>query len=98
MQFILDGFEKRLRDFGVPIVVDAALLVNIGDLEVKPPLACPDFADAFEEFIEVVFSESRALFKALIIEDESLDDVFTKRLSRPNSELGGFGAADAVTD
>jgi hypothetical protein len=39
MELILDGLEESLCDFCARIVVRAALLVDVGDLQIKAPLA-----------------------------------------------------------
>jgi len=39
MQLVLNGFEERLCDLGVPVIVDAALLVDVSYLEIETPLA-----------------------------------------------------------
>jgi hypothetical protein len=41
------------------LVVDAALLVDVGDLEVEAALAGADLADALEQFVEVVVAQMR---------------------------------------
>ena len=97
MQLVLDGLEERLGDFRVLVVVDAALLVDVGDLQIEPPLAGPDLADAFQKLVEVVLAEPLVQLQPLVVEHESLDDEFPQGLGRPNAELGGLGAVDPVT-
>jgi len=58
MQFVLDGFEERLADFRILVVVDAALFVDVGDLQVKRRSLASYLADALQEFVEVVFAET----------------------------------------
>ena len=51
--------KNVLRDLGVRVVVDAALLVDVGDLQVEAALAGADLADALEQLVEVVLAEAR---------------------------------------
>jgi hypothetical protein len=48
VQLVLHSFEERLRRLGLLVVVDAALFVDVGDLQVEPPLAGADLPDALE--------------------------------------------------
>jgi hypothetical protein len=45
VQFVLHCFEKYLRDLGIFVVVDAILLVDVDDLEIKAPFAGEDEAN-----------------------------------------------------
>jgi hypothetical protein len=58
VQLVLHGLEERLRRLGLLVVVDAALLVDVGDLEVEPPLAGADLPDPLEQLVEVVLAEA----------------------------------------
>ena len=80
------------------LIVDAALLVDVGDLEVEAPLAGADLADALEQFVEVVLAEARALLEPFVVEHEALDDELPERLRGPDAELRGLAAVDAVAD
>lgn len=51
-----------MRDFSILVVVHTALLIYIGYFQLETPFACPDFPDAHEEFVEVVFAKAFALF------------------------------------
>jgi hypothetical protein len=62
MQFIPYCLKKILRDFSILVVVHTALLIYIGYFQLETPFACPDFPDAHEEFVEVVFAKAFALF------------------------------------
>jgi hypothetical protein len=39
VQFVLHRLEEHLRDFGILVVVDAALFVDVRNLEIKTALA-----------------------------------------------------------
>jgi len=41
----------------VLVVVDAALLVDVSELQIEPRLAGADLQDALEQFVEVVSAE-----------------------------------------
>ena len=58
VQLVLDGGEERLGDLCRAVVIDTALLVDIGDLEVEAPLAGPDGADTLQQLVEVVLAEA----------------------------------------
>lgn len=63
---------------------------------VEPPLACPDFPDPFQEFVEVVFPETFSLLQTFIIRHKALDDKLLQGLRRPNPELSRLIAVDPV--
>jgi len=84
----LNGLEERLRDLSVFVVVDAALLVDIRDLEVEAPLAGANLADALEELVEVVLAKPLVQLEALVVEGEALDDELFEGLRGPDPELG----------
>jgi hypothetical protein len=98
VQLVLDGGEERARDVGIPVVVDAALLIDVGDLEAEATLAGADLADALQQFVEVVLAETRALLEALVVEHEAFDDEVLQRPHRPDAELSRQPAVDAVAD
>ena len=98
VQLVLHRLEEGLRDLGVLVVVDAALLVDVGDLEVEAALAGADLADALEQLVEVVLAEARALLEPLVVQHESLDDELLQRLRRPDAELRGLTTVDPVPD
>lgn len=60
--------EEGLRRLGVRVVVDAALLVNVGDLQVEVPLARADLANAFEKLVEIVLAKALVQLEPLVIE------------------------------
>jgi hypothetical protein len=98
VQLVLHGLEERLRRLGVLVVVDAALLVDVGDLEVEAPLAGADLADSLEQLVEVVLAEALVQLQPLVVEDEPLDDELAQGLGRPDAELRGLRAVDPVAD
>ena len=60
-------------------------------------LAGPNLADAGKQFVEVV-GQPVAAFEALVVQRESLDEIFPKALGRPLSELHSRGRAHPVAD
>jgi hypothetical protein len=74
VQLVLHRLEERLRRLGLLVVVDAALLVDVGDLQVEAPLAGADLPDPLEQLVEVVLAEALVQLEPLVIEDEALDD------------------------
>ena len=87
VHFVLHGFEKAEAGFGGGIVIDAGG-VDVGDLLVEPPLRGADVLDAAEQLLEIVEGLVRVL-EPLVVEDETLDDVFAQALGGPDAELGG---------
>lgn len=63
---------------------------------IEAPFAGSDLPDPIEQPIEIVLPEPAALFQALIIQDESLDDEIPQGLRGPDTELGGLVAVDAI--
>ena len=82
-EFVLHRFVKRLGQFGFWIVIRAAFGVDTGDFLIKPPLAGPDFADALQQFVKVIFAETFALLQAFIIEYKTFDNKLFERLGSP---------------
>ena len=76
------------------VVVDAALLVDIGDLEIEPPFAGTDLADALQKLVEVVFAETLIELQPFVVEHKPFNDEFPERLGGPNAKSGGLGAVD----
>ena len=98
VQLVLHGLEERLGCLGMLVVVDAALLVNVGDLQVEPPLAGADLTDPLEQLVKVVPAEALVQLEPLVVEDEALDDELAQSLGRPDAELRGLRAVDPVAD
>ena len=98
VQLVLHGLEEGLGDLGLRVVVDAALLVDVGDLQVEAALAGPDLADALEQLVEVVLAEPPVELQPLVVEHEPLDDELLEGLGGPDAELGGPGAVDPIAD
>jgi hypothetical protein len=74
MQLVLHRLEECLRNLGVAVVVDTALLVNIRDLQVEAALAGTNLPNPLQQFIEVILAESLALLQTLIVQHEPLHD------------------------
>ena len=62
MEFVLNGFKKRLRYLCIFVVVNTALLIDVGYFKVKASFAGTYLADTLEEFIEIIFTEPGTLF------------------------------------
>jgi hypothetical protein len=61
------SLEEGLSRLGLRVVVDAALLIDVRDLQVEPALAGSDLADPFEQFVEVVLAEALVQLQPLIV-------------------------------
>lgn len=96
MQLVLDGLEESLGHLGLLIVIDAALLIDVRNLQVKTPFAGPDLPNPSKQLFEIVLPEPASLFQALIVQDESLDDEFPQGLRGPDAELSGLMAVDPI--
>src|ERR1035437_2006605 len=71
VQLDLQSLVERLRDLGIAVVVDAALLMDVGDLEIEAPLASPDGPDALQQFFKIMLAKPLSLLQTLIVEYES---------------------------
>jgi len=98
MQFVLHCLEKRLGKLRLFVIVDAALFVDVGDLQIKSPLARPNLADAIEQFLEVIFAKPLIKLQPLIIQDKAFDDELPQRSRSPNAKLGRLRTVDAIAD
>ena len=96
MQLVLDRLEEGLGDVGILVVVDAALLIDIGDFEVETPLAGADGANPLKELIEIVLAETLALLKPFIVKDKSLDEILAQNLGSPDAELSCLPAIHPI--
>jgi hypothetical protein len=68
VQLVLHDLEEGLGRLGVLVVVDAALLVDVGDLQVEAALAGADLTDPLEQLVEVVLAEAFVQLQPLVIE------------------------------
>lgn len=98
MQLVLHDLEKGMSDFGILVVVNAALLVNVRNLEIEPSLACSDLANPLEQIVEIILSKPLVQLWSLVIQHKALDDEFPQRLRGPNAKLRGLGAVHAVAN
>jgi hypothetical protein len=98
VQLVLHSLEKRLRDLGIAVVVDAALLIDVGDLEIEAPLASPDGPDALQQVVKIILAKPLSLLQTLIVEYESFDQKLPEHLSRPDAKLRRLTAVDPVAD
>jgi hypothetical protein len=97
VQLVLHNPEEIECCIRVGIVIDREG-VDIPDLLVEPLLGCPDIADTFEQFIEIVSTDALSFPEPLVIHYESFDEVFAQPLSSPPAELRAPVGADAVAD
>src|SRR5262249_35201068 len=72
--------------------------VDVADFLIEPPFRKPNIADAFQQLVEVVFPETPPFFQPLVVQSESLDDVFTEALGRPLPELRATMRTHPVAD
>jgi len=73
VELVLHGREELAGERRAGIVVGGEG-VDVGDLLVEAALAGTDFADPFEQVVEVILAEDgAALLEAFVIEDEALD-------------------------
>src|ERR1044071_6717923 len=97
MELILHSLKECLCDCRVLIVIYACLFVQVGDLQIEPPLAGSDFAYSLEKLVEVVLAEALVQLEPLIVERESLDYKLRKSLGCPDPKLCSLRAIDPVT-
>ena len=72
MEFILNGLEESLCNFRSGGVINAALFVDISDLQIEAAFTGADLTNPFEQFIEVIWSKALIQLKAFVIEYEIL--------------------------
>ena len=87
MHLVLHGFEKADAQLLRGIVVDACR-VDIRYFLVEPPLRCADVLNPPHQLIEVIEGLIRTL-QPLVIEEETLHDVFPQQPGGPDTEAGG---------
>jgi hypothetical protein len=80
------------------VVVDAVLLVDVGDLEIEAPYAGTDGANPLQEFVKIVLAETLALLEAFIVQNEALDEVLAQNLCSPDAKLRRLATVDPVAD
>jgi hypothetical protein len=98
MQFVLHRLEKDLRIRVIRLVIRRQCQ-DFAHAQVHPALAGADVADAFEEFVEVVGDSRPGLvLQALVIEDETLDEVLLELGRGPLAELDATRRTDPVAD
>ena len=101
-----DGVVHLVLDRGVEVfghgrvlvVVEAALLEDVGDLEPHATLARADVADTGEQLVEVVLAEWPAVLEHVVVEDEALGDVLLEGRRRPLTEAGRAHRVHSVPD
>jgi len=98
VQLVLHRLEEQLRDLGILVVVDAALFVDVRNLEIEASFAGADGANPLQEFIKVVFAETLALFKTFIVEHKSFDEVLAQNLCSPDAKSRCLADVDPVAD
>ena len=64
MQLVLDGLEESLGHLGLLIVIDAALLIDVSNLQVKAPFAGPVLPNPSKQLLEIVLPKPASLFQA----------------------------------
>lgn len=69
---------------------------SFAHLLVKPLLRSADFADAGQQFVEVV--PAARILEPLVVQQEALYNELPQMGGRPLAELGPARGADAVTD
>ena len=98
VHLVLDRGVEVLGHGRVLVVVEAALLEYVGDLEPHAPLARADVADAGEQLVEVVLAEGPAVLEHVVVEDETLGDVLLEGRRGPLAETGRAQRVHAVSD
>ncbi len=88
VKLVLDFCEKIVCSLRVFIIISATLGKNIRKLKVYTPLTRTYGADTLKELSEIIlFKSCFSLLQTLIIQNKSLDDIFSEYLGRPNAEL-----------
>jgi hypothetical protein len=95
-ELVLNGGEEKLRFIGAHQVVDTQS-ANLTNPLVKELLRTADVPNPLQKFVEVV-SNRRLLFQLLVVERKSLNDVITKALGCPDSELGADVRPNPIAD
>jgi len=95
VELVLDDLEEFLSGFGPGVVINGEL-IDVLDLLIEALFRGPDVADALQEYIEIVRAQGFSLFKALVIHDKALDQVFAQMLGGPLAELGAPEGPDPV--
>ena len=93
MKFILHERIKILRRLAVLVVIATALLKNVRDFLIRPPLARTDF---FKQLVKIIFPELSAVFEERFVQNKAFRNVFAQRFRRPLTKLRGFFAVHAV--
>ncbi len=96
MHLVLHRLEKLQADLLRRVVINAGR-VDVRDLLVKPPLGGADVLNPPRQFLEIIKRLVRIL-QPLVVEYESLDDVFPQPLRSPNAELRGHARFDPIAD
>ena len=96
---ILHHCIELLGSWGIAVIVDTAFCIDVRHLLPNAALAGANRAHTLQQFAEVIFAESSfALLQAVIIHGKAFDHVLFQHTSRPNAELRGSTAVDAVAD
>ena len=98
VQLVLDDLEELLGFRRIGLVVGGER-EDVAHLEIHALLAGADVADAFEQFVEIVWHAGAGrVFQAFVVENEALEQVFLQPRSGPLAELGAAMGADAEAD
>lgn len=99
MELVLHHSIEILSDLGIPIVVDATLGKNVGDLLPDTALAGSYRTDALQQFTEIVLAENRlALLQPLIVHNKALLNILLQGFGRPDSEPGSLSGINAISN
>ena len=97
VEFILHGFEEGKRGVCLRIIVNGEA-VDVAYLLVEAFLRCPNVPDTFEQFVEVIGTDTPAFLQPDVVQNKTLDQVLTQPFGRPYAELGAPVGTDPVAD
>jgi hypothetical protein len=87
IQLVLHLGKKCLGGRRITIVIDAGG-IDVGDLLVEATLREADFANLFQQALEIVFTQKHAVFHALFVQNIALDGKLAQNLGGPLTKLG----------
>ncbi|EKD40795.1 MAG: hypothetical protein ACD_74C00161G0001 [uncultured bacterium] len=97
VELVLDLGEEGLGGRGVLVIVHAGG-VDVGDLLIKAPLAEADFPNLFQQALEIILAQKRAVLHALLVQHIALDGKLAQHPGGPLAELGSSHRIDPVAD
>ena len=95
VHFVLDGGKEILRNFAVQGIVNRRG-VDVSNLLVEAPLACPDFLDLGEQVVEIILIEDLSVDQPGLVQHIPLLRECLQYVGGPLTELRGPLRVDPV--